>query len=47
MGTQRRLLAASDIPTHIDQEVDMRSVTWWHAIMDAFDTHAVLQARAT
>jgi signal transduction histidine kinase len=38
MGTQRRLLAAADIPTHIDQEVDMRSVTWWHAIMDAFDT---------
>jgi len=38
MGTQRRLLAASEIPSHIDQEVDMRSVTWWHAIMDAFDT---------
>ena len=38
MGAQRRLLAASDIPTHIDQEVDMRSITWWHAIMDAFDT---------
>jgi signal transduction histidine kinase len=38
MGTLRRLLAASDIPSHIDQEVDMRSVTWWHAIMDAFDT---------
>ncbi len=38
MGTQRRLLAASDIPSHIDQEVDMRSVTWWHGIMDAFDT---------
>jgi len=38
MGTQRRLLAASDIPSHIDQEVDMRSITWWHAIMDAFDT---------
>jgi len=38
MGTQRRLLAASEIPSHIDQEVDMRAVTWWHAIMDAFDT---------
>ena len=38
MGTQRRLLAAADIPTNIDQDVDMRTVTWWHAIIDAFDT---------
>ena len=38
MGDERRMLAAYHVPSHIDQSVDMRSVTWWHAIMDAFDT---------
>src|SRR5450631_1360018 len=38
MGTQRRLLAASDVPSQIEQDIDMRNVAWWHAIMDAFDT---------
>jgi len=38
MGTQRRLLAASDVPSQIEQDIDMRNVSWWHAIMDAFDT---------
>ncbi|MEJ2624029.1 MAG: HAMP domain-containing sensor histidine kinase [Pseudolabrys sp.] len=38
MGKERRMLAAYDVPTHIDQNVDMRHVTWWHAIVDAFDT---------
>ncbi len=43
MGNERRMLAAYNVPTHIDQDVDMRSVTWWHAIMDAFDTLAFSQ----
>ena len=34
------MLAAYNVPSHIDQNVDMRSVNWWHAIMDAFDTLA-------
>ena len=38
MGKERRMLAAYDVPSHIDQNVDMRNVPWWHAIMDAFDT---------
>ncbi len=38
MGTQRRLLAASEVPFKIEQDIDMRDVPWWHAIMDAFDT---------
>ncbi len=40
MGKERRMLAAYDVPSQIDQNVDMRGVTWWHAIMDAFDTLA-------
>ena len=40
MGNERRMLAAYNVPSHIDQDVDMRSITWWHAIMDAFDTLA-------
>lgn len=40
MGNERRMLAAYDVPTQIHQNVDMRSVTWWHAIMNAFDTLA-------
>ena len=38
MGTQRRLLAANDVPSQIQQDIDMRDVSWWRAIMDAFDT---------
>lgn len=36
MGTQRKLLASSNIPSTIFQDVDMRSVTWYGAIIDAF-----------
>ena len=43
MGNERRMLAAYNVPTQIHQDVDMRSVTWWHAIMDAFDTLASSQ----
>jgi len=38
MGTQRRLLAANDVPSEIEQDIDMRNVPWWRAVMDAFDT---------
>jgi hypothetical protein len=38
MGNQRRLLAASDVPSHIDQDIDMRTVTWYRAIGFAYDT---------
>jgi len=38
MGTQRRLLAAADLPSKIENDIDMRDVSWWRAIMDAFDT---------
>jgi len=38
MGNQRRLLAAADVPSKIAQDIDMRDVSWWRAIVDAFDT---------
>src|SRR4051812_24107407 len=38
MGTQRRLLAVSDMPPKISHEIDMRNVSWWRAVIDAFDT---------
>jgi signal transduction histidine kinase len=38
MGNQRRLLAASDVPSHIDQDIDMRNVTWYRAIGFAYET---------
>jgi signal transduction histidine kinase len=38
MGTQRRLLAVSDMPTDVHHDIDMREVTWWSAIIDAFET---------
>lgn len=38
MGNQRRLLAAANVPSAIAQDIDMRNVSWWHAIVDAFDT---------
>lgn len=36
-GQQRRLLASADLPAQIDHDVDMRSMTVWSAIVDAFD----------
>ncbi len=38
MGNQRRLLAAANVPSAIAQDIDMRNVSWWRAIVDAFDT---------
>jgi hypothetical protein len=37
MGTQRRLLAASNLPSKIENDIDMRDVHWWRATVDAFD----------
>ena len=37
MGQQRRLLASADLPAAIDHDVDMRNVTVWSAIVDAFE----------
>jgi signal transduction histidine kinase len=38
MGQQRRLLAVSDMPQAVNQDIDMRDMTWYRAIIDAFDT---------
>lgn len=38
MGKQRRLLAASEVPSKIDHDIDMRDVTAWQAVPDAFST---------
>jgi signal transduction histidine kinase len=38
MGTQRRLLAVSDMPPQIHHDIDMRNVSWSRAVFDAFDT---------
>ena len=38
MGTQRRLLAVSDMPPMVDHDYDMRNVSWTNAIMNAFAT---------
>src|SRR6476659_11159936 len=38
MGNQSRLLAASDMPSTLAQDIDMRQVSWWRSIVDAFDT---------
>ncbi len=35
-GQQRRLLAVADMPTRIDHDVDMREMSVWSAIFDAF-----------
>jgi hypothetical protein len=37
MGQQRRLLAIADLPPAIDHDVDMRKMTAWSAIVDAFE----------
>ncbi|MFL6951387.1 MAG: sensor histidine kinase, partial [Xanthobacteraceae bacterium] len=36
MGQQRRLLAVSDMPPAVDHEIDMRNVSWYRAIINAF-----------
>ncbi|WP_213773991.1 HAMP domain-containing sensor histidine kinase [Bradyrhizobium sp. dw_78] len=38
MGQQRRLLASADLPSAIDHDVDMRTMTAWSAIVDSFQT---------
>ena len=37
MGQQRRLLASADLPSAIDHDVDMRTMTAWSAIVDSFE----------
>ena len=37
-GTQRRLLAASDMPPTIQHDIDMRDMSWFRAIFDAIET---------
>src|SRR6202790_5758404 len=37
MGQQRRLLASAGLPTAIDHDVDMRTMTVWSAIVDSFE----------
>jgi signal transduction histidine kinase len=44
MGQQRRLLAALDMPPAINHDIDMRDVSWYRAIIDAFDTLACADA---
>jgi signal transduction histidine kinase len=38
MGQQRRLLASSDMPASIDDDIDMRDMPWHRAIVEAFQT---------
>src|SRR4029078_1233897 len=38
MGSQRRLLAVSQMPPTIHHDIDMRDVSWHRAILDAFET---------
>jgi signal transduction histidine kinase len=38
MGTQRRLLAASDMPPTVDYDIDMRNMSLWREIIDSFGT---------
>ncbi len=38
MGQQRRLLAVSDMPARVDRDIDMRDVSWWRAVVDAYDS---------
>src|SRR5580658_10983895 len=38
MGQQRRLLASADLPSSVDQDVDLRSMTAWSAIVGSFQT---------
>jgi signal transduction histidine kinase len=38
MGQQRRLLASADLPSAVDHDVDMRTMTAWSAIVDSIET---------
>ncbi len=38
MGQQRRLLAVSDMPPAVNQDIDMRNMSWHRAIIEAFET---------
>jgi signal transduction histidine kinase len=38
MGNQRRMLAASDVPSAVAQDIDMRDISWWRSIRNAFET---------
>src|SRR2546423_5212610 len=38
MGQRRGLLASADMPLAIDQDIDMRDMSWHRAIIDSFDT---------
>ena len=38
MGHERRLLSFSEMPTTLRQDIDMRDMSTWRAIMDAFDS---------
>ena len=38
MGQQRRLLAVAEMPPAIHHDIDMRDMSWYRAIIDAFDT---------
>lgn len=38
MGNTRRLLAISNMPPTVNQEIDMREVSWFRAVTDAFVT---------
>ncbi len=38
MGQQRRLLAVSNMPPAINQDIDMRNMSWHRAIIEAFET---------
>jgi signal transduction histidine kinase len=40
MGTQRRLLAAANVPPVIEHDIDMRDMSHWRAMIDA--THTLL-----
>src|SRR5262245_48138590 len=37
-GHQRRLLAASDMPSTINEHIDTRDMSWHRAIIEAFET---------
>src|SRR4051794_893508 len=37
-GQTRRLLAIADLPPPIDQDIDMRALSWHRSVWDAFDT---------
>ncbi len=38
MGQQRRLLASAGLPSAVDHDVDLRTMTAWSAIVGAFET---------